>query len=471
GLSRVEDASQRAAIAQQILGRSGSQLLPLMQTGAAGIEALQAQARSLGLTIRTQTAADAAKLTDEMNILRKVLRITSVTIGSALAPALGEILGRITRAAVAANEWVSQNREMVVIVAKVAGATVAAGAGLIGLGLAIKVVASSFGGLATLVSLAGGALSIVASIAAAMVSPVGLLAAGVGVLGVQFLRTGGRGAAVLEFLGDRFRLLHTIATSAMGGVRDAIAAGDLALAARVAWAGVRLAFLEGTREIRETVAEGMLTVRLVWTDTLSGMSRLWTRFAGGVRQIWTGVQSYLAKGFVDLMGLFDDSLDVDAVKRQIEDDSLRTMQRVLDQTQRSLQDIDSEQDARTRRILDNAVAGVEARSRALRDARDELEAALDEARTRRQDVETGAGAAAPRFDDRILDLIDDLDNIGQDIGRRIEVRSTFNPALISRLLGVDGSAAEDRTAQNTTKLVRLAERIEREVSTGAAVFA
>ncbi|MCL4743595.1 MAG: hypothetical protein KJZ54_15480, partial [Phycisphaerales bacterium] len=59
-LSRIEDPSKRAALAMQLLGRAGTQLLPLMQNGVRGIEELQEQARSLGLTVSTETAKDAA---------------------------------------------------------------------------------------------------------------------------------------------------------------------------------------------------------------------------------------------------------------------------------------------------------------------------------------------------------------------------------------------------------------------------
>jgi hypothetical protein len=73
-LSQIEDPSRRAAIAMQIFGRAGSQLLPLMEGGASGIEELQEQARRLGLTVSTQTAKDAAELNDTLNILWRVIK-------------------------------------------------------------------------------------------------------------------------------------------------------------------------------------------------------------------------------------------------------------------------------------------------------------------------------------------------------------------------------------------------------------
>ena len=60
GLAKIENATERSARAQVIFGRAGSQLLPLLQDGAAGVAALRQEARDLGLTISTDTAKIAA---------------------------------------------------------------------------------------------------------------------------------------------------------------------------------------------------------------------------------------------------------------------------------------------------------------------------------------------------------------------------------------------------------------------------
>jgi len=47
-ISRIEDPTRKAALAQALFGRAGTQLLPMMASGAKGIEILQAEARRLG---------------------------------------------------------------------------------------------------------------------------------------------------------------------------------------------------------------------------------------------------------------------------------------------------------------------------------------------------------------------------------------------------------------------------------------
>ncbi|TVQ34118.1 MAG: phage tail tape measure protein, partial [Phycisphaeraceae bacterium] len=468
GLSRVEDASQRAAIAQQIFGRSGTRLLPLISAGAAGVEELQQQARSLGLTISTQTARDAANFTNQMNILRKVLRITSITIGAALAPAMESIVARGTRIGVMITDWIRKNQEVVVTVARVALGVTLLGGALLATGLAIQVAAFAVGGLAT-------AVTVVGAVVGALTSPLALATAGVAVLGFGFIRAAGRSEqaadvmnSVVGFLSRRFASLRETVNATIGGIGDALAAGDISLAARVLWNGIKVAFLDGTRDIQEIFAEGLTTLRLVFVDVLGGMTRTWFRFQSGIRGAQEETGSFLARQWVRIQGIFDEGLDVDRALKDL-DDIARSNARNRDAAlEQDLRDADRTQAARTQAVLELASEGIDRRSRALRRARDELEAALADARRQR---EASLAADTPDFIRRFSDLIDDLDNIGQDIVRRVEVRSTFNPALIGRLLGVGGDAVADRTARASEETARNTKRIAQSAESGGASFA
>jgi hypothetical protein len=456
-LSQVEDASKRAAIAQQIFGRAGTRLLPLMEDGARGIEALQAEARRLGLTISKQTAKDAARLTDAFNIVRRVLRITAITIGSALAPALEGLSKRITRIAVVTNDWIKRNRQLVVTAAKIALGVVAVGSALVALGLVLA-----------LVSAAGTAIGLVTAALGALLSPIGLVVAAVVGATVAFLRFSGAGAAALDFLRERFALLSGIVSKTIGGIRDALAAGDLALAARVLWAGLKLVFLEGTKEIRETFAEGLVVMRLAFVDVLGTMSRLWTRFASGVQGVWERTQNFLAKRFTELFGLFDASLDVEAAKAQLDEQSRAKLESLARETEDALQRLSDEQDARTKGILDDAADKMEERRKALEDARRKLEEAIDEARRKREAAD-GEESAVPSLRDRLDDIEDQLDGAGETIARRVEARGTFN-ALAAQGLA-SGTDAIDRTARATEQTARNTRRLVESARSGGLTFA
>jgi hypothetical protein len=70
--SEMEDGAAKAAIAQEIFGRSGAKMIPLLNQGSAAIKEQQQLARQLGLVISGETAAAADQFSDNLTILSQV---------------------------------------------------------------------------------------------------------------------------------------------------------------------------------------------------------------------------------------------------------------------------------------------------------------------------------------------------------------------------------------------------------------
>ncbi len=87
-IADLEDPTQKAALAQEVFGRSGVQLLPLLAEGAEGIERLRQEARDLGIVMSAETAQKAAEMNDAINAGKQVMNAMAIEIGSALAPAI-----------------------------------------------------------------------------------------------------------------------------------------------------------------------------------------------------------------------------------------------------------------------------------------------------------------------------------------------------------------------------------------------
>ncbi len=286
-LSKIEDPGKRAALAMMIFGRAGTQLLPLMAGGAAGMESLQEEARRLGLTVSTDTAANAAKLTDTMNILWRVLKNGVFTIGAALAPTLISLIENVVGVSVAVVNWIKENGALIATVAKVAALVGAAGVVLLGLAGGASILAAGLGGIASLLTLAG-------SLLATILSPIGIVTAAIVGLGVYLLFYTDAGGAALQWLSDQFGKLMEFAAPVIQGIKDALAAGDLQLAAEIAWKGLELAWKLGVLKLTE-----------IWLGfknaTLKMFDELWT----GVLVMTAGaVKKYkgLLQGFVDALG-------------------------------------------------------------------------------------------------------------------------------------------------------------------------
>lgn len=469
-ISRVEDPTKRAALAMQIFGRAGTQLLPLMEEGADGIEALQAQARAFGLTVSTESAKQAALLTDTLNILWRVVKRVWFEIGAALAPVLIETADIMARAGVTVLRWVEANKQLIANVAKVARAVfIAAGA-------------------AGVLVLALGAATAVAT---ALLTPLGLAAAAVAGLGVALVRWTDAGGQALDWLGDRFRDLLGAVDRVAGGVRDALMAGDIGLAAEILWLTLKLIWARGMDELNAVlklgfgvwlgslaaVEQAMHGLEVAWIETTSFLSTTWTRFAAGFREIWEVATAFVAKRMLEIQGLFDDGLDVGAAKRAVDEQ----LQARLGEIESGAQgEIDAREAKRRRdrerareqkqdalaeigRRFGDSFSGREAETRKrLEDARAALAEAIAEAGRRREEADAGD---TPRRG--LGAFLDEFENIGADLARRLEVRGTFSAAAVQ---GLAASGAADRTAKATEQTAKNTKRLLDAARGGGLVF-
>ncbi len=95
-MNNLTSESEKTAVAQEIFGRGGASLLPLLKQGSAGIKALTDRAAELGLVLSTKTAAAAAEFNDRMTELRSSIEMIKFKIGTALLPILQPLVERFT---------------------------------------------------------------------------------------------------------------------------------------------------------------------------------------------------------------------------------------------------------------------------------------------------------------------------------------------------------------------------------------
>jgi len=302
-LEQVEDPSLRAGIAMQLFGGAGQKLLPMMQ----GLAAARQQARDLGLVVSTEDATRAAKFTDQLNILRRVLMDGVFSAGSAVADVLGDMVMKIVKVAKAGAEWIDENRALFVTILKIAGIVTAAGAGLMALGAAAMALSGIIGGLATAVTVVGTVLGTLASVVGFLLSPIGLVTAAVVGLAGYFLYASGAAGSAAEWIGDKFGQLMGFAQETFGAIKDAMAAGDMQLAAEVMWAAIKVAWVTGTGWLRQTWADLRFFLVKTWGEAAFGvldtLNYLWSSMvdgfwsaADGVVDAWKWAEEGLAKG-------------------------------------------------------------------------------------------------------------------------------------------------------------------------------
>jgi hypothetical protein len=72
--SKMEDGPKKTAIAMDLFGRSGSQLIPMLNEGQAGIAALRNEARELGIVIGEDAVGALDQFGDDMDRTKEALR-------------------------------------------------------------------------------------------------------------------------------------------------------------------------------------------------------------------------------------------------------------------------------------------------------------------------------------------------------------------------------------------------------------
>ena len=90
-IASTEDPFLQSAAAQEIFGRGGTALLPLLQEGADGIRRLTDEARETGNVMSTEAAEGAASFTDAINKVKNIVSGQVLEGFTALIPVLEQV--------------------------------------------------------------------------------------------------------------------------------------------------------------------------------------------------------------------------------------------------------------------------------------------------------------------------------------------------------------------------------------------
>lgn len=98
-----EDGAGKSALAAQIFGEEGLKLIPLLNAGADGLAAMEAEASALGVTMDTETAKAAEAFNDNLTRLNKVKEGLVNRIARDLLPTLQNLTDRMFQSAKASG--------------------------------------------------------------------------------------------------------------------------------------------------------------------------------------------------------------------------------------------------------------------------------------------------------------------------------------------------------------------------------
>lgn len=164
-LSKVEDPTRRSALAMKVFGKSGTELIPMLSGGKAGIEEMMKAAERLGYSLSDENAKAAAELGDQIDAVKMSFGGLTTQIGLAVAGPLTDWAVWTRDQIPAATKWIKEHQGAIVTVGKLAAGAAVAGSALTSFGIAATGVGL---GLTQAVGAAGGLMKAVGGMSGAL---------------------------------------------------------------------------------------------------------------------------------------------------------------------------------------------------------------------------------------------------------------------------------------------------------------
>lgn len=108
-LAEIEDPTLQAALAVDIFGRSGTNLLPILAEGTEGIQAMKDEAAALGIVFDEEAAAKADKLDDSLNKIKQSFLGVFIAISESLLPILLPLSEKFVEIVKGIKDWVAEH--------------------------------------------------------------------------------------------------------------------------------------------------------------------------------------------------------------------------------------------------------------------------------------------------------------------------------------------------------------------------
>ena len=303
-ISQIEDPTKRAGVAMSIFGNSGRKMLPLLNDGANGINALMQEAEDLGIVLAKEDVSAAAELTDAFNRTVQQFKKFVFLIGASVAGEFMDFLKIVQNITVGILKWVDKNRAVILMVAKIALVIGAIGGALMGLGLFFTIAGVAAAGLATAIGVVLGAVAF-------LLSPIGLLIASVAALGTWLITSTDIGRQFAQKFMEYFQQLRDFGMRTFGALADALKAGDMTAAAEILWATLGVIWEKGVGALESIWVGAQAIYTTTWTGVASFLFGIWGKLkiawaevVSFMRKFWSKMTTDIKSGFVKAQTFF-----------------------------------------------------------------------------------------------------------------------------------------------------------------------
>jgi hypothetical protein len=104
-IADISDPTEKAAVALEIFGRAGTDMLPMLADGSAGLETMRKEARDLGIIFDEKAAKAAEALKDSFTKLKASISGATMAIAETLAPVVMNLASAVTSMIEKIKDW------------------------------------------------------------------------------------------------------------------------------------------------------------------------------------------------------------------------------------------------------------------------------------------------------------------------------------------------------------------------------
>lgn len=103
---KQKDGAKKTAAAMALMGKSGANMIPMLNAGKNGMKEMRQEARDLGIVMDEKTAKASEAFNDNVDRMIKVVKGLAFNLGSQLIPIFNDLV-------VSIKAWIEQNRELI----------------------------------------------------------------------------------------------------------------------------------------------------------------------------------------------------------------------------------------------------------------------------------------------------------------------------------------------------------------------
>jgi len=126
-VASIEDPATRTGVAMEVLGRSGTDLLPIFANGVEGLNAFKQEAQDAGVVFTNEGAAKADQFGDSMQKLQTSLSGVAIVVANQLMPALQPMIDKLILIIQNFSDWINKNPQLSQGLLTLAGILIGAG--------------------------------------------------------------------------------------------------------------------------------------------------------------------------------------------------------------------------------------------------------------------------------------------------------------------------------------------------------